>query len=142
VTGHAESIIDHFRRKPKCNDGYYILTSIDELLGYLLQADTGEIVISKVTIYKNIEHHPDLELNDYLILDKIVGKYDVLLQDGTHSVALVSYEFGSYFYALKSTQSGKKVFLSSFRKTSSKDLKRWANKIEKGKVKLISGVLQ
>jgi len=134
-------IYEHFYKKEKCTIGFFVLGEVDNLMLKTLGAINYEIVISKVTIEKNIKHHKDLALKDYEILDMIIGKYDVLMKDGEHTVGIVHTEYGEYFYALKVTKSKEKVFLTSFRRTSKYDIKRFKNRVNKGQIEIIKGSL-
>jgi len=136
-----ECIYEHFYKKAKCSIGFFLLGKIDRTVTEILDTLVDEVVISLVTIEKNIKHHDDLLLKDYEILDDIIGKYDILLKDGEHTVGIISNEYGQYFYALKVTASKEKIFLTSFRKTSKHDIKRFKNGVKKGKIEVIKGSL-
>jgi len=136
-----QKIIDFFKTKPITKSGYYILGIAEQKIIDTLSSNTNKIVISEQTIMKNINHHKDLSIDDYKILDNIIGQFDILIKDGQYTVGIVNYKCGNYYYALKTTQSANTIFLTSFRKTSSHDIKRLKNKLSKGKIEIIKGKL-
>ena len=138
---NMNEILEFFELKQKHPSGYYILGNANKDIVDTLQTNISEIVISHQTILKNISHHTDLSINDYKNLDKIIGKYNILIKDGEYTVGIVHYEYEEYYYALKSTKSRNTIFLTSFRKTSKHDIQRLKNKLSKGKIEVIKGKL-
>ena len=136
-----QEIIQFFKSKKITKSGYYILGIANNKIVETLASNINEIVISEQTIVKNINHHTDLLINDYKKLDDIIGRFDILIKDGQYTVGIVNYQFGNYYYALKTTKSGNTIFLTSFRKTSQHDIKRLKNKLLKGKIEIIKGKL-
>jgi len=136
-----QKIINFFKTKQITKSGYYILGIANKSIVETLSSKTNKIVISEQTIIKNINHHKDLSIDDYKVLDKIIGEFDILIKDGQYTVGIVNYQFGNYYYALKTTQSANTIFLTSFRKTSLHDIKRLKNKLSKGKIEVIKGKL-
>jgi hypothetical protein len=109
---------------------------ISDKMREVLNAKTNEIIFSDVSVEKNIRHHPDLTKKDYQLLPDIIGKSHFVIKDGEHTIAvsLIINEGKEiyYHYALKKTKTGKAIFLTSFRKTSLKDIKRLRKKAQKG----------
>ena len=131
------SIINFFKLKNKDNEGHSIIGYCDDIIKYTINANTNQVVISKVTIDKNLKHHSDLNIDDYQILDNILLNYDLLIKDGNKTAGIVYTKQQQYYYALKSTKSGDTIFLTSFRKTNKHDIKRIRNKSKKGLVSII-----
>ena len=135
------TILELFKTCSINKDGYYVLGYADIYIIETLQSKTNQIVISKQTILKNINHHQDLVIEDYKNLFNIVGRFNILIKDGQYTVGIVNYAFGSYYYALKITKTLNTIFLTSFRKTSQHDINRLKNKLQKGKIEIIKGKL-
>ena len=116
---------------------------ISDKMREVLNAKTNEVIFSNITIEKNIKHHPDLTEKDYQLLPGIIGKSHFVLKDGIHTIAIslirseVEKKEVYYHYALKKTKTGKTIFLTSFRKTSLKDIERLRKKANKGKALIL-----
>ncbi|MDD2369571.1 MAG: hypothetical protein PHQ90_09740 [Sulfuricurvum sp.] len=134
-------IIHFFHTLPKDDDGHFIVGMINQIIIDSINAKVSYVVISEVSLKKNIAHHEDLDIVDYKKLSYIVMNHHVVIQDGEKTVGVVHIEEDKYYFALKATASGETVFLTSFRKTSDLDLKRLKKKVEKKKAVLIFGSL-
>lgn len=132
-------IIHYFHTLPKDDDGHFIIGMIDQMIINIINAKVSYVVISEVSLIKNLNHHEDLDIADYMRLSYIVINHHVVVQDGEKTVGVVHIEENKYYFALKATASGETVFLTSFRKTSDSDLKRLKKKVEKKKAVLIFG---
>jgi len=125
------AIKNFFNNKSKNKEGFTVIGICDELIKSTINANIYEVVISDVTIEKNIKHHDDLTIEDYKVLD------DILVKDGDKTAGIIYTNKYQYYYALKSTKSGDTIFLTSFRKTNKSDIKRIRNKSKKGLVNII-----
>ena len=134
-------IIYYFHTLPKDDDGHSIIGMIDQIIIDIINAKVSYVVISEVSLIKNLNHHRDLDINDYKKLSYIIMNHHVVVQDGEKTVGVVHIKEDKYYFALKATVSGETVFLTSFRKTSDLDLKRLKRKVEKKKAVLIFGSL-
>ncbi|MFH0709907.1 MAG: hypothetical protein V2A75_06855 [Pseudomonadota bacterium] len=134
-------IINYFHTLPKDNDGHFIIGVIHQIIVDAINAKVSYVVISEVSLIKNLNHHEDLDIIDYKRLSYIVFNHHIILQDGDKTVGVVHIEEDKYYFALKATASGETIFLTSFRKTSDSDLKRLKKKVEKKKAVLIFGSL-
>lgn len=134
-------IINYFHTLPKDNDGHFIIGLIHQIIVDAINAKVSHVVISEVSLIKNLNHHEDLDIIDYKRLSYIVFNHHIILQDGDKMVGVVHIEEDKYYFALKATASGETIFLTSFRKTSDSDLKRLKKKVEKKKAVLIFGSL-
>jgi hypothetical protein len=130
-----------FYKKYNKNDFGYEVGSISLVLANILCSNTRNVTMSHDTLTKNLNHHPDLEVSDYLLLDEIVGKSNFIVKDGDKTVAIVLQHNQLYHYALKSTKSGNGLFLTSFRRTRKKQIDRLRNKARQGKIKVIKDFL-
>lgn len=132
-------IIHYFHTLPKDDDGHFIIGMIDQIIIETISAKVSHVVMSEVSLNKNLLHHKDLEIRDYQMLSYIVSHHHIVVRDGEKTVGVVHVEEEKYYFALKATASGETVFLTSFRKTSDSDLKRLKKKVEKKKAVLIFG---
>ena len=134
---YSLSIKQYFNIRPKSIEGFYIIGNCDNLIQTTIRSNTNQVVISEVTIDKNIKHHSDLTIEDYQVLDNILLNYGLLVKDGDKTAGIIYAKEQQYYYALKSTKSGDTIFLTSFRKTNVHDIKRIRNKSKKGLVNII-----
>ncbi len=125
-----------FEQKFQTNSYGYEIGKVSLLLSKILLAKTETVTLSRDTLKKNLNHHPDLREHDYLLLDEIVGKSHFVAKDGNRTVAIVLHKDSNelYHYALKATATGKQLFMTSFRKTRQKSINRLR---QKGKDKKI-----
>lgn len=134
-------IINYFHTLPKDDDGHFIIGMINQIIVDSINAKVSHVVISEVSLIKNLNHHKDLDIVDYKRLSYIVVNHHIVVQDGEKTVGVVHIEKNKYYFALKATVSGETIFMTSFRKTSDFDLKRLKKKVEKKKAILILGRL-
>lgn len=80
---------------------------------------TGEFSVAKTT--KNLAHHPDLTPEDYAALPELGSRPDYVIQDGPHTLVLVQMT-PQRWAAVKATESGQGLFVTSFRRTNEKNL--------------------
>lgn len=134
-------IIHYFHTLSRDSDGHFIIGMIDPIIIETIGAKVSHVVMSEVSLNKNLEHHTDLEITDYQMLSYIVSHHHIVVRVGEKTVGVVHVEEEKYYFALKATASGETVFLTSFRKTSDTDLKRLKKKVEKKKAVLVFGRL-
>jgi len=128
-----------FYEKFKRNKFGFEIGDISIVLANILNSKTKTVTMSNETLTKNLKHHPDLKESDYLLLDDIVGKSHFVAKDGDRTVAIVLNQSNKelYHYALKSTVSGKGLFLTSFRKTNKISIDKIRKKSKENKVKIL-----
>jgi len=126
---------------PKDDDGHFIIGMINQLIIDAINAKVSHVVMSEVSLIKNLNHHEDLDIVDYQRLSYIILHHYAVVQDGEKTVGVIHIEENKYYFALKATASGETIFMTSFRKTSDIDLKRLKKKVEKKKAILIFGSL-
>lgn len=134
-------IINYFHTLPKDDDGHFIVGIINQIIIDTIHAKVSHVVMSEVSLIKNLSHHGDLDILDYKKLSYIIVNHHTVVQDGDKTVGVIHIEENKYYFALKATASGETVFMTSFRKTSDLDLKRLKKKVEKKKATLIFGSL-
>lgn len=133
------AIINFFHSLQKDDEGHFIIGRIHETIAIAISAKTSLIVMSEVSLHKNLDHHQDLQLADYQYLPHIIIDHHIVLKDGDKTIGVVHIAEELYYFALKSTESGETIFLTSFRKTSDSDLKRLKKKVEKRKATILFG---
>lgn len=128
-----ETIVDaaRFRKWFKYPKGDFTIASMPPKMRKATGAKTHEIRISKESLGKNVDHHPELEWYEYLLINHIVAKNDMaVLKDGRIVVAVKGLEGALYLAVLKTTAAKKEVYVTSFRKTDEEDV---ARELAKGK---------
>ena len=133
--------MDRVKEKYPKNSIGYIIGDISVVLADLLLSKTTTVVLSDISLAKNLKNHPDLLVEDYLRLDVIIGKGHFVIQDSDRTVAIVLENKTLYHYSLKSTQTGEALFLTSFRKTSFQDVNRLRKKAVKKDLKILKDAL-
>jgi hypothetical protein len=131
--------MEKFYNKYSKNKFGFEIGNISIVLSILLSSNTKVVILSNDTLAKNLKHHPELTENEYLMLDDIVGKSHFVALDGKKTVAIVLDKDSKqlYHYALKSTASGKGLFLTSFRRTNSISIEKIRKKERNNKVKIL-----
>jgi SPP1 gp7 family putative phage head morphogenesis protein len=83
-------------------------------------AKTNIVVLSDETLGKNAKNHKDIGLNDYMSLQTIIEKAQVIVQDGPNTMVFIKIGERLYHAAFKATKTGKGLFLTSLRITRKK----------------------
>ena len=83
-----------------------------------------EIFLSTATFEKNMAHHPDILLTDYDRLPQLISDPDVVIQDGERTLIAAKDIAGLWLVAIKATQTGRGAFVTSFRRTTERDIAR------------------
>jgi hypothetical protein len=85
-------------------------------LSAAIGARTSTVLFSAASMEKNIRHHPDLTVEDYAILPSMNGtSADALIIQDRHNACVIVQDHGRrYLVAIKTTNSGESVFVSSF----------------------------
>jgi hypothetical protein len=89
----------------------------------LIGAQTNIVQLSADTLKKNIERHPEITVHDYLNLQTIIENAQVIVQDGENTLVFIETGDRIYHAAIKATETGKGVFMTSLRKTNRKAIK-------------------
>ncbi|WP_047396534.1 phage minor head protein [Chitinibacter sp. ZOR0017] len=99
----------------------------------LLKAEAQTVWLSDDTLAKQLvnRHGQDIELADYWRVQDVIEQAQLIVQDGEQSLVFVRQGDRVYHAAVKATQTGKAMFLTSFRE-SNKDAAEAAMK--RGKV--------
>lgn len=86
-----------------------------------LSASGDAVFLSKTSAQKQYREHPEISLGDYRRIQDMLDKGEVLRDRDLH-LGIIQ-DQGSWYYAvIKSTKTGKAVYLQSFRKTNLVDM--------------------
>lgn len=98
------------------------IAKVDSSKASLIGAQTTIVSLSQETAIKQTRAHPELQASEYQYIQKtITGGWNI--QDGENSLIFVLENEG-YVSVVKSTKTGKGLFLTSFRRLSSQAAKR------------------
>ena len=81
------------------------------------------MVLSAETALKQYTKHPEIGMDDYAIVQAMLERGE-LLKDRDLHIGIVHEAQGWYYAVLKTTKTGKVVFLQSLRKTNLSDIER------------------
>lgn len=120
------SQLENFLSNPE--EGDIPILRLSQAVVESLQVKTDIVVFSATSARKNLEHHPDLTLNDYYKLSEMGTTADMVVQDGEISIVLIRKEQTIYWAAIKATKTRESLFLTSFRRSHEKDVQRLLRK--------------
>jgi len=103
-----------------------IATLPDEYLNRI-SSKTNIILLSSDTLQKNAVRHPEITTQDYLNLQAIVDNAQVVVQDGPNTLVFINTSDKTCHAAIKATQTGKGLFMTSLRRTRESYIERIKN---------------
>ena len=115
VTGEA---FKNYYAKPQ---GYFPIAVISELDAKLLGTGTQTVRLSDETMLKQQDVHPELDVREYENVQQAI-EHGQRIQDAGSIVYL--WQDGGYVTVVKTTKSGKALYMTSFRRLSSNQVKR------------------
>lgn len=117
----------HFARWLDEPGGTYPVGVLSPELQRAVQAKEKVVVLSDDTLAKQRRVHPELDVDEYRLLPAIVDGGEVI-QDGERTLVFLE-RFGRlYVAAVKSTATGRGLFLTSFRRANQDELARQRSK--------------
>ena len=105
----------------------------------LIGATSRVVKLSDETLKKNVTRHPELLLADYQNLQAIIEKAQVIIRDSVTTLVFVKIGASTYHAAIKATQTGKALFLTSLRKTNDEEIARI---LKKNKANIVRNTLK
>ena len=99
------------------------IASIPNDLAVILGTQSSELVLSAETALKQYTKHPEIGMDDYAIVQATLERCE-LRKDRDLHIGIVHEAQGWYYAVLKTTKTGKVVFLQSLRKTNLSDIER------------------
>lgn len=108
-----------FYAKP---EGVFPIGVLSDIDATAIGAKTHTVRLSAETMTKQLEVHPELALGEYAFVQQAIER-GVRIQDGSSSLVYML-ELDGYVTVVKTTGTGKAVFMTSFRRLSSDQVKR------------------
>lgn len=108
-----------FYNKP---EGVFPIAVIGAEDAKLMGTGTQTVRLSAATMQKQIEQHPEIVADEYVAVQHAIESGD-RIQDASGAVIYL-WEDGGYVTVVKATKSGKALFMTSFRRLSSKQAYR------------------
>ena len=103
--------------------GQMPIAVIPDDLRLALPADSALLLLSRDSAQKQQREHPDILPKDYQLVQAMLDRGEVFRDREMHLGLL--HDEGAWFYAvIKTTKTGKAVFLQSFRRTNVNDIER------------------
>lgn len=119
-------VFQRFMEKP---EGELPIFVLPPEIGAATRAQASVALLSAETMRKQLAHHPEMVLADYLDLPAIVADATLILQDRDSQFVIVREADGRWRYvALKTTRTGMAAFILSYRFTSEADIARLLRK--------------
>lgn len=111
----------------------YPVAVLDDAYRDLLGAQTRTVWLSDDTLLKQLINRTGqgVGLEDYWRVQGVIEQAQLIVRDGAQTLLFIEHGKRLYVAAVKSTQTGKALFLTSFRETSLDDVKR---KMSRGEV--------
>jgi hypothetical protein len=105
--------------------GFWPVARISEASGAAIGAETRIASLSVETMAKQVKEHPELTGLDYLMVQRTIDAATIIVQDTPQSLIFVLEDKAAgYVLVVKATQSGKGLFVTSFRRLSADQVKR------------------
>lgn len=88
-----------------------------------LGASTQLVSLSEETLAKQLRHHPELTADEYLWVQQAIDEGQKI-EDAKDGSVIYLLEEAGYVTVIKATRTGKAIFMTSFRRLSSNEVKR------------------
>ena len=120
----ASQVFTDWFRQP-ATGSRFVIAALDEDLKRRLGAKQKAVLLSDETLAKQKQHHPELALVEYRLLPKMVNTGMVIKEPDQRLVFFASKSTGKLYMAvIKTTENGDENYLTSFRQTTDKDMRR------------------
>jgi hypothetical protein len=96
-----------------------------------IRAHTDEVLLSEPTVEKQGIRHPDLTVDDYLLLPLVLGTPSLVILDGDRHVILLQAGARLFAAVVKTTEPRTENYVVSFHRAHPADVRRW---LRRGKV--------
>ncbi len=108
----------------------YPVAVLDDAYRDLIGAQSRTVWLSDETLLKQMLNRSgqDIGLKDYWRVQGVIEQASLIVRDGDRTLVFISRDGKFYQASIKSTQTGKALFLTSFRETNPDDMKRLMNK--------------
>lgn len=110
----------------------YPVAVLDDVYRDLIGAQSRTVWMSDETLLKQLLNRSgqDIGLKDYWRVQGVIEQAALIVRDGARTLVFISLDGKYYQASIKSTQTGKALFLTSFRETNPDDMKRLMSKGE------------
>lgn len=110
----------------------YPVAVLDDAYRDLIGAQSRTVWLSDETLLKQLLNRSgqDIGLKDYWRVQGVIEQAALIVRDGARTLVFISRDGKYYQASIKSTQTGKALFLTSFRETNPDDMKRLMSKGE------------
>lgn len=104
--------------------GNYPVAVLSEEYRRSIGARTQTVLLSGESLAKNRANHPELGIADYQRLPDVIEKAQLIVQDKENTFVFLKVDSTVYYGAVKTTGTGKALFLTSLRKAEMEDIRR------------------
>jgi len=122
-------VLKEWLKKPT---GMVIIGNSPTYLASALGASTLEVTLSKETMDKQVSHHPELTMEEYMLIMDMINNGNAFREAKNKAVIIHSVNGKRYVVAIKSTRDGNALFVTSLFKISlDREVRRLQRKGEK-----------
>ena len=127
VAGRAE--LEAMLARP---EGRLTIGRLPPVVQEAIAADAPQVLLSRETMVKQLAHHPDLTVDEYLSIAGILARPELVLQEPAkpRHASLVRLVGAMHHVVVKATQDGRDVYLVSFYRIRPADLARLLRRSE------------
>ena len=120
----ASQVFTDWFRQPAAGSRF-VIAALDEDLQRRLGARQKAVLLGDETLAKQRKHHPELTLAEYRLLPEIINTGMVIKEPDQRLLFFESKSTGKLYMAvIKTTENGAENYLTSFRRTTVKDMRR------------------
>lgn len=124
----SKNAVKWLRENSKFSDNKMPIAVLSPEYMKIIGSEVQTVKLSEENFCKNLIEHPEILLTDYVLIPDIIEQAQLIIQDKEEKLVFIRKGNSIYHAALKSTKTGKELFLTSFRKTSMADVKRMKKK--------------
>lgn len=107
------------------NKPSFTIASLHPKYKKILAVKSSEVPITKKVLQKQKEHHPEIKPIEYLAINSMINKSDLVIKKGDEILVHIKNILGvEYFCVVYANAKREKAFVASFRKTDVKDIER------------------
>lgn len=107
------------------NKSSFVLAYLHPKYKKILDVESNEVPMTKKVLKKQKEHHPELQDYEYLAINSMINKSDLVIKKGDDILVHIKNILGiDYFCVIQANTKKEKAFIASFRRTDSEDMKR------------------
>lgn len=100
------------------------IAALDDELVAALGAKSRTVRLSRATVEKQLDHHPEIPEDLYWQVQGLIDSADLVVQDKETALVFISSGDEDYYFAIKTTKDREELYLTSLRRASPRDRKR------------------